>query len=152
LFSIGNGHTLLGIERLVNSLEAHWGRESLFNALQEDAEVLRQEIRFNDALIHACYRSFRCFRLFAATSMLYFAGAHAAELARAKPHTAEASRFLSSHVVPFAEAVQEAAGRVEAVQDEQGIRDYEAWIRQAIAPVNFGGFADPNKCNLYPCQ
>lgn len=152
LFSIGNGHTLLGIERLAKTLEAHWNRDSLLAALQLDAETLRQEIRFNDALIRACYRSFRSFRLFAATSMLYFAGAHAAELARSSVESQRACRFLSSHVLPFARAVHEAAQRVDAAYEEAEIRDYEAWIREAIAPINFGGFADPSKHNLYPCQ
>ncbi len=151
LFSIGNGHTLLGIERLANTLEAHWKRDSLADALRLDAETLRQEIQFNDALIRACYRSFRSFRLFAATSMLYFAGAHAAEIARSRPDRPTVWRFLSSQVQPFANAVHEAARCLDAAYEEAEIREYEAWIRKAIAPINFGGFADPSKHNLYAC-
>lgn len=152
LFSIGNGHTLLGIERLAKSLQGHWGRETLTKALERDAEVLQDEIQFNDSLIRACYLSFRDFRLFAATSMMYFAGAHAAELARCETEKAKDRQFLSSQVVAFASAVREAADRLDRIHDEAGIFDYEAWVRAAIAPVNFGGFADPSRYNLYPCQ
>lgn len=152
LFSIGNGHTLLGLERLVTALEQHWNRDDLFPTLQRDAELLCQEVRFNDALIAACYRSFGNFRLFAATSMFYFAGAHAAELARCGEPALAPTRFLSSQVEPFSQAVMQACDRLTQVKDFRDAAEYEAWVRQAIAPVNFGGFADPSKYNLYPCE
>jgi FADH2 O2-dependent halogenase len=155
LFSIGNGHTLLGIERLVRTLEEHWRRPTLGQRLAEQADILQQEIACNDALIRACYQSFRDFRLFATTSMFYFAGAHAAELHRLEPQarrSPDAGWFLSAQVPPFREAVLQAARRVAVVVGDSDVADYARWVREAIAPVNRGGFADPARNNVYPWE
>jgi FADH2 O2-dependent halogenase len=152
LFSIGNAHTLLGIERLARALESCWNRSRLAEALQEDEQALQAEIDHVDALVHACYRSFGRARVFAATSMFYFVGAHGAELARGESKSRPEDRFLSSHHAELAAAVREAPARIACIASERDEVLYEDWVRSQLVPLNRGGFCDPAKANLYPCS
>ena len=152
LFSIGNAHALLGIERLARTLESCWDRALLAEALRQDERALQEEINHVDALVHACYRGFGRARVFAATSMFYFVGAHGAELARGEGKAQPEDRFLTSHHAELAAAVREAPVRIASIASERDEALYEEWVRGQLAPLNRGGFCDPAKANLYPCS
>jgi tetracycline 7-halogenase / FADH2 O2-dependent halogenase len=151
LFSVGNAHTLLGIERLADVFDQHWNRPTLAPQLRHYESILRNEMRFLDELVRACYRCFGRFRLFAATCMCYFAGVHSLENKRRTGRCGPGDRFVSAHHEPFAAAVRAIAERVAGVCGESDIAQFESWIREQIRPLNDGGFCDPAKANMYPC-
>ena len=153
LFSGGNAHTLLGVERLGRIFREHWGRPSLEWELKEYRRMLFREVAFLDRLIHGSYTAFHRFELLAAYTMFYFAGAIHSEGRRRRGEAGPGDEFLFSHDPAFraalwrahAELVQlcrEPVGRGEAAFQRRTARD--------IAGFNPAGLCDPRKHNLYP--
>ena len=101
LFSGGNAHTLLGVERLGRIFREHWGRPSLEAALAEYERMLFREVAFLDRLIHGSYTAFRRFELMAAYTMYYFAGAIHSEGRRRRGEAGPGDEFLFSHDPTF---------------------------------------------------
>src|SRR5262249_48850136 len=76
LYSPGIAHSMLTVQRLARLLtEPGPSRQGL----QEYQRALQAETAFIDRLVHASYQAFADFRLLAAWTMYYFAGAIAAE-------------------------------------------------------------------------
>ncbi|HEY1859259.1 MAG TPA: FAD-dependent oxidoreductase [Gemmataceae bacterium] len=153
LFSSGNAHSLLTIERLTRIFARHWGRSSLKTELAEYEAALLREVDFVDRLVHGCYRSFGNFDLLAAFTMYYFAGAIHSEERRRAGLAGERDEFLFSHHPPFREAFRRGYERLlEAVKPVSGISaaEYERQVARDIAPYNTAGLCDPGKRNMYP--
>jgi FADH2 O2-dependent halogenase len=145
LFSLGNAHTLLGIERLARILGEHWSKSSLADQLVQYEAMLRREVQFADALVATCYGSFGRFDLFAPLTMFYFAGVHAAEMARRERSSNPLEEFVSSHQQQLRQSVFQAVKQMDCDGDA-----FARWVRERIQPLNRAGFCDPAKRNMYP--
>jgi FADH2 O2-dependent halogenase len=150
LFSSGNAHTSLGIERLALAFERHWGRPTLARELERYARALFREVDFVDRLVDGCYRCFGRFEALAAWVMYYFAGAiHAEEARRGGPEGAVG--FLASELPLLRAAVERDYERLpELIADPKRLPAFEREVARTIAPINVGGLCDPAKLNLYP--
>src|SRR6185437_16893161 len=85
LFSSGIAHSLSGIEKLIDNIKEHWGKDELFyKNLKEYEHKVFEEIKLIDCLIAGCYKTMPYFELFDAWSMLYFAATIAHETRRLK--------------------------------------------------------------------
>jgi FADH2 O2-dependent halogenase len=154
LFSSGNAHSLLTIERLTRLFARHWGRSSLKDELAEYEATLLREVDFVDRMVHGCYRSFGCFELLAAFTMYYFAGAIHSEERRQQGLAGERDEFLFSHHQGFRSAFERGYERLvelTAVPSSAAQRcAYEWQVSRDIAPFNTAGLCDPAKKNMYP--
>jgi FADH2 O2-dependent halogenase len=156
LFSTGNAHALMTVQRLAHLLIEQRSQES-DALLTRYAPALCDEVRFIDLLVSTAYRAMKSFPLFAAWSMYYFAGAIASEERRRQGRAGGDERFLSSHLHWFRESVEKAAERVFEIAEgrEPDAKQVEAFARQVaedIAPINTVGLCDPGKRNLYPYE
>jgi len=94
LHSTGIAHTLCGIERLMDVLSRHWMRPELTPALESYSRGVVREFAFIDLLVACCYRSMSSFRLWTASTMLYFAAATSYERVRAMDGEAARDRLF----------------------------------------------------------
>ncbi len=151
LHSAGIALTLGGLERLMRAFERDWGRPSFGPALDAYERAVFAELALIDRLVAVCYAAMPDFRLFSASTMLYFAATIAYEQARASGRAGE--RFLLCaddrrlHAV-VAEA-QERLARIDA-GDEASVAAYERFVENAIAPYNTAGLFRPPAPNMYP--
>src|SRR5262249_14140985 len=141
LFSSGNAHSLLTIERLGRIFRRHWGKPSMSVALHEYDAMLQREIDFVDRLVHGCYRSFRRFDLLGPFTMYYFAGAIRSEERRRQGIAGERDEFLFSHHPEFRAAFERGYERLlQLVADSMaGGNDFERQVARDIAPYNTAG-------------
>lgn len=100
LLSTGFPLTLLGISRLGEILDQHWGSPQMETSLQDYARQTDDELLATARLIGALYRNMDDFPTFRCLSLLYFAAASYAEVARRlnKPELAR-SFLLQDHPV-----------------------------------------------------
>jgi FADH2 O2-dependent halogenase len=147
LFSSGNAHSLLTIERLARILAGHWGRSSLKTELAAYESALLREVDFLDRLVHGCYRTFGRFDLLAAFTMYYFAGAIHSEERRQKGLAGERDEFLFSHHPPFRQAFVRG---YEQLLTAPPAAEYGRQVAHDIAPYNTAGLCNPAKNNMYP--
>jgi FADH2 O2-dependent halogenase len=176
LFSAGNAHTLLGIQRLARILERANDRDSLAEQLAEYERKLFREITFLDWLIHGCYCTFGRFELLSAYVMYYFAGAIQNEMHIRSGATGADAGFLFSEHEPFRAAVKRSydaliqvgpgpegappcgpgparhAGPTgEAFAPPGFASDLQRQVASDIATYNPAGFCDQAKRNMYRC-
>jgi FADH2 O2-dependent halogenase len=156
LFSAGNAHTLLGIQRLARILERTNNRGSLAEHLADYERRLFREITFLDWLIHGCYCTFGRFDLLAAYVMYYFAGAIQSEMQIRNGSGTVDKGFLFSEYAPFRAAVKRSYDAL--VQVAPGSLVPTAFdgelcrqVTADIASYNPVGFCDPAKRNMYHC-
>src|SRR5262249_41516974 len=140
LFSSGNAHSLLTIERLARVFARHWGRPSLAEELQQYEAALLREVDFVDRLVHGCYRSVQRFDLLAAFTMYYFAGAIHSEERRRQGLAGERDEFLFSHHPTFRAALEE--GYEKLLRPSLSRTEYERQVSRDIAPYNTVGLCD----------
>jgi len=155
MFSTGNAHALLTVQRLARLIERHLGKASLAEELSRYEASLQREIDFLDRIVNGCYLSFGCFPLFAAWTMYYFAGAIAAEHRRRDGSATENEEFLSSHIPVFRERVLSAYEELQRLAcagtpTNAEVRAFERRAAHDIAPWNVVGLGDPAKMNMYP--
>jgi FADH2 O2-dependent halogenase len=153
LFSSGNAHSMLTIERLGRILSRHWGRDSLHDELAWYESTLLREVDFLDRLVHGSYRAFGNFDLMAAFSMYYFTGAIRSEERRQQGLADERDEFLFSHHLPFRTSFVSGYERLlkfAATTDSNAVRAYERQVAEDIAPYNTAGLCVPSKKNMYP--
>ena len=153
LFSGGNAHTLLGVERLGRLFRDHWGRPSFDAGLADYERALFREVAFLDRLIHGCYLAFGRFGLLAAYTMYYFAGAIHSEGRRRCGEAGPGDEFLFSHDPAFRAALWRAHATLgQLVREPAGVgeADFRERIAADIADINVAGLCDPTRNNLYP--
>src|SRR5262249_13737675 len=151
LFSTGNAHALLTVQRLASILEG--GRPSE-EELRRYRAGLEGEVRFIDRLVHGAYQAMRQFPMFAAWSLHYFAGAIAAE-ERKRDGTGPDNGFLFHRDEALGQAVTQGYSMLQSqAAGEAFTAEQIAWLseqfRHAVARVNTAGLGDPAKRNLYP--
>ena len=140
LHSTGIAHTMSGVERLMGILESSWGRPAMAEALESYQAAVLRELDLIDRLVAACYRSSHSFRLWTASTMLYFAAATSYEHARAGGETPS---FLLASEAGLGAVTNEALKRLE---DPTG---YEEWLKEALKPYNRVGLFCPHVPNMY---
>jgi FADH2 O2-dependent halogenase len=151
LYSTGNAHALLTIERLARMIEQRWGQD-MQEALAGYDAMLQREMRFLDMLVHGSYRAFGHFELLASFTMYYFAGAIAAEERRTQGRAGPNEEFLSSHFVEFRSGFERGYRTLLDLcrQESPDVDNFTRQVAADIAPWNTVGLCDPRKRNLYP--
>jgi FADH2 O2-dependent halogenase len=146
LFSGGNAHTVLTIERLGGILREHWGRPSLRRHLDNYSRMLLREVNLLDRLIHGCYRCFGRFDLLAAYVMNYFAAAIHCEKRRRAGEAGPEGGFLLADSA----AVRSSVRRHYAMLGRSSAEELRCEVARDLAPINVAGLCDPGKRNMYP--
>jgi len=142
LLSTGFPLTLLGIERLGDTLERDWGTPRLGRSLARLGELSLREADAAARLVGALYRAFGDPPFFRALALLYFAAASYAEAARrlGRPHLAES--FLLCERDPFGRRLRTLTRR-DASPGADG-RARESHLRalaDAIVPIDVAGLS-----------
>lgn len=146
LHSTGIAHSLSGVERLGHIFARHWKQPALVDALEAYQQAIRKELDFIDTLVAACYASMKDFRLFAASTMLYFAAVIHYERRRIASADGDDMLFLSAGE----DALQElAATALERLRQGIDPAEYEALIERGISPHNTAGLFAPAVPNMY---
>jgi FADH2 O2-dependent halogenase len=153
LHSTGIAQTLCGIERLIDILEQDWRRGGLASKLHFYERSLRDEFEVIDRIVAAGYASRRHFRLFAATSMLYFAAATTYERRRQAGESPPGSALLCADDLRFRDIVFETDRTLRTLlKSEPTDASIDAFVRKtanAIARFNHVGLSDPAANNMY---
>jgi tetracycline 7-halogenase / FADH2 O2-dependent halogenase len=147
LFSAGNAHTLLGIQRLAQMLERSGSRGAFSERLADYERRLFREVEFLDWLIHGCYGTFGRFDLLSSYVMYYFAGAIQSEIHLRNARVGDMG-FLFSDCEPLRAAVKR---RHDALAGPTLAADFRRQVATDIAPYNPVGLCDPAKLNMYHC-
>ncbi len=146
LFSGGNAHSLLTVERLGRLLRDHWGHPSLRRELDGYNRMLLREVNLLDRLIDGCYRCFGRFDLLGAFVMNYFAAAVHCEHRRRAGATGPEAGFLFAADAGFRNAVRRHHRLLGTASADELIRQ----VARDIATINVAGLCDPGKRNMYP--
>lgn len=152
LFSTGFPLNLLGILRLAEGLEEGLTLFAEPQHLQEYAEATLQEADFTAQYVAGCRKAMRCFPVFVALSMFYFAASSYAEMARRfkKPHLV--SRYLAADRADFRagwSCCMEQLNRVLSAPTPKNIAHFERSVADAVEPLNVAGLCVPSKANRY---
>jgi FADH2 O2-dependent halogenase len=138
LLSTGFPLTLFGVERLGEMLAGNWDAEGY-------AKQTNEELCATARLIGALYGSMGDFPLFARVSLLYFAAASFAEMARRLDRKAMASSFLLCGDSVFGPASARLCERV--MRGEKGLGEE---ILRIIEPIDVAGLRRSDRGNWYP--
>lgn len=146
LFSTGIAWSLLAVERLALLLEP--GSDGSFVRY---GQLLEREADHLQKLVAGAYEAMRDFDLFASYSFLYFAAASFAEASqRLLPEPGGVpwawQGFLGS-TDPTTTAMLD---RILTALRQGEAKRFEDEVRNAIAPRNLAGLADPARNRLYP--
>jgi FADH2 O2-dependent halogenase len=133
LHSTGIAHTLYGIDLLMQNIGTASG-------LQNYKEIIQNQARLVDQLIHGSYCCFHDFDMFSQFVMLYFAGADYTERQRQAGYAPD---FLHANDQAFCKTV----GTFYTHVSNGTFNPND--VRAAIEPWNMVGFCDPSKNNMY---
>ncbi|HET7373096.1 MAG TPA: hypothetical protein VFJ20_06905, partial [Gemmatimonadaceae bacterium] len=163
LFSTGIAWSLRAVERLGLLFEqAKAGRRVPdVERLERYETLLAAEADQIDRLVAGAYEAMAHFDLFAAHAMIYFASVSYAEVRQrltagdGAHHAWSGFLGIGDPVLePFARESLESLRRITRRASNTGTTDerraYTAWVREAIARRNIGGFGDPARNDLYP--
>jgi FADH2 O2-dependent halogenase len=160
LFSTGIAWGLRAIERVALAFEQNKAGRRFPDSdqLARYDGMLNAEADQIDRLVAGAYEAMAHFDLFAAHAMIYFAAVSFAEARqRLLVHDADAAAWSGFVGVgdPVLEPLPRASlrrlrriTRGEHTAEERG--KFAAWVRNAIAPRNIGGFGEPSRRHLYP--
>lgn len=152
LHSTGIAHTLCGIERLVTTLERHWGKDELAHALTDYSESILAELEFIDDLVACCYRSLGNFDLFTVSTLFYFAAATSYENQRCNEHKKPLFLCADDHglkQVTRAWLNQITNMRQESINGSTEIKQAIAAAETMLKPWNRVGLFSPEVPNMY---
>lgn len=141
LFSTGFPLTLLGIHRLANVLAR--GEEYSSGWMPEYNRLTVSERQATAKLVGGCYARFTDFPAFTNLSMLYFAAASFAEMAR-RLEKPLATQFLLQNQPEFRAAFGKHCNAALA-----GLSPDPEELRRDLEPFNIAGLCDPAKRNWY---
>jgi FADH2 O2-dependent halogenase len=150
LLSTGFPLTLLGVGRLAETLDRHWGSASLSSQLESYASKTRDEMLATSQLIGSLYANQNNFRVFKALSLLYFTAASYSETVRrlGKPHLAQS--FLLRDDRAFGPACRDLLARSRRLTSEQESTLLIEDILRTIEPFDVAGLSIPNRRSWYP--
>jgi FADH2 O2-dependent halogenase len=146
LFSGGNAHSMLTIERLARILGEHWGRPGLRRALAIYNRQLLREVNLLDRMVHGCYRCFGRFDLLGEFVMNYFAAAIHCEKRRRAGTCGPEGGFLFADNAAFRASVR----RHYVILGKTSAQELHRQVARDLAPINVAGLCDPGKRNMYP--
>ena len=150
LLSTGFPLNLLGVSRLAEAFERHWGSDRLALAVAEYGSQTLQELTSTAQLIAALYGNLGEFATFAALSLVYFAAASFTESARrlGRPELAGSAFLAGAHPTfgPRSRACFARAMRpLSPVERSELIRE----IHETVAPLDVAGLTDRSRRNWY---
>jgi FADH2 O2-dependent halogenase len=150
LLSTGFPLTLLGVSRLAEIIDLHWGTAQFGVCLKGYAARTEKELLAAGRLIGALYTAMDRFPLFASLSLLYFAAASYSEAARRLGKAHLAGSFLLCDDERFSMAAERCFEQARRVQTEAEMREVAKEVARAIEPFNIAGLGDPGRRNWYP--
>ena len=161
LFSTGIAWSLRAVERLALAFESatHDRRVPSVEVLTRYNAMLGAEADQIDLVVAGAYEGMAHFDLFAAHAMLYFGAVSFAEVSqRLAPEESVAWKGFLGVGDPVLEPLpRESLRRLKEITQRRGDvgtftqrRRFMDWVRDAIAPRNIAGLADPERRNLYP--
>ena len=150
LLSTGYALTLLGVSRLAEAFEQAWGTDRLPALLRRYASQTQNEANAVALLIAALYANMDNFPVFTALTLLYFAAASFAEVARRLDKHHLAASFLLCEDPVFGPACADLCRRALAVDRGAASERLRDDIVRAIEPYNVAGLGDPRRRNWYP--
>lgn len=154
MFSTGIAWSLVAVERLALAFEraAHGAAgDAMGNALRRYGSLLEAEADHLLWLVDGAYRIRRAFDVFVPCTYLYFAAASYAEAAqRLLPAASGGGAWAWEGFLGATDpVVRRMVSRARAMLD-QPPADYEAVMRDLIAPRNVAGLADSARNRMYP--
>jgi FADH2 O2-dependent halogenase len=163
LFSTGIAWSLRAVERLALCFEssAQGSRLPSADDLTRYDALLGAEADQIDRLVAGAYEAMSHFDLFEAQAMIYFAAVSFAE-ARQRLTANESDSVAWDGFLGIGDPVLEplprmAFDKLRNMSGERGAggtaeqrQAFVDWVRDAIAPRNIGGLADPSRRHLYP--
>jgi FADH2 O2-dependent halogenase len=149
LFSTGFAMTLLGISRLSETLEHHWGTEDFSASVKKVAAKSETELLAAGRLIGGLYAGMNHFPDFISLSFLYFTAVIYSETARRLGKPELANSFLLHDHPGFGPQCREIFERITQTNHAGADGLYDDVIR-AIEPLNLAGLGDPRRRNWYP--
>ena len=151
LLSTGFPLTLLGIKRLADIIEHHWGSGALEERVQSYAHQTERELRTAERLVAALYGSMNDFELFARISLLYFAAASYSEAAlRLEREDLTGGSFLLEDHPRFGPAMRDCLKCV--LTNSRDRSEMMEAIQKAIEVVDIAGLGNFSRRNWYPAR
>ncbi len=155
LLSTGFPLTLLGVMRMAELIEQHWGAADWRDQLFEYSVQTTTELVLVSRLVAALYATMDDFELFSALTLLYFAAATFTETARrlGKPELAGKSFLLADNPL-FGLRARYCIDRV--LQSRQELSHSPAReifldrIRETIEPIDVAGLSARGRRNWFP--
>jgi FADH2 O2-dependent halogenase len=152
LLSTGFPLTLLGVTRIAEIIERHWGRESFAAQLREYATKTDEELLATARLIGALYANMSRFHVFVALTLLYFAAASFAESARRLGKPLLAPSFLLCTHPEFGTALKQICAPANQNLSNAQAEGLIAQVYAAIEPINVAGLGNAKRRNWYPVE
>ena len=155
LYSTGNAHTLVGIERLATILDSTGPGAERDRRFAAYGKTVLDEIAFIDRLVAASWSNFRRFDRFTSVSMLYFAASIASEHRRMQGTFESSDGFLMAGHPSFRGRIDRALDDLLALGTLPPEAAFERWkdsVAAAVRQDDIAGLCDPAKLNLYPYE
>jgi FADH2 O2-dependent halogenase len=152
LLSTGFPLTMLGIARLAEAIEKHWGADSFAEQLATYAAQTDAELIVTADLIGGLFANMGNFPAFAALSLLYFAAASYSETVRrmGKPHLAPS--FLLRDHPQFGPECRRLLERARGVQPGPESEELIREVFRVIEPIDVAGLGRAERRNWYPVE
>jgi FADH2 O2-dependent halogenase len=152
MLSTGFPLALLGVGRMAEIFEKHWGQPSLNNALQGYAKHTQSDLEATSRLVSSLYAATHSFACFTALSLLYFTAASFTETARRLGKTRLASSFLLHEHPSFGPACRALYDRTCTVQSQEDVAQFREAVLRTIEPFDVAGLADLERNYWYPVR
>ena len=152
LLSTGFPLALLGVDRLANIIEHHWGSPAFAMRLESYSREVDADLLATTQLIGALYASLNNFPVFASLTLLYFAAVRFAAPARRLGKPELAPSFLLRDHPRFGPSSASLFERARYIHTQEEARQLSEDILRAIEPFNIAGLGYPQRHNWYPVE
>jgi tetracycline 7-halogenase / FADH2 O2-dependent halogenase len=152
LLSTGFPLTLLGVSRLAEVMERHWGAKDFHTQMETYASKTDDELCATARLISALYANMTNFPVFTALSLLYFAAASYSETVRRLGKSHLASSFLLHDDPRFGPQCRRVLQRALTVQPGRESDGLIGEIFRVIKPIDVAGFGRRERNGWYPVE
>ncbi len=150
LLSTGFALTLLGVSRLAEIIEQHWGSEDFNSKVRGAASRSEGELLAAGRLIGSLYASMNDFPVFVSLSLLYFTAVIFSETARRLGKPEMAASFLLHDHPYFGPECRKLFERVQQTNGPAASPQLCGEIVRVIEPLNLAGLGEPERRNWYP--
>lgn len=152
LLSTGFPLTLLGIARLAEAIEHHWGSPRFSSVLRTYEAETVEELATAERLVAALYSSLNDFPLFTSLSLLYFAAASYTEAARRLGRPQLAGSFLLNDRPFFSFQSRSCLKRAQHRPISAERTELMEQIQHAIEPFDIAGLGNHSRRNWHPVE